>query len=79
MGENAIIKSFRAELCTPHTVRPRATDVNGAVRYTGMSRATLYAEMKAGNLKYVKLGGATRLEYGELDRWFDAKVKASAA
>ncbi len=79
MGNNAEVKSVDIELRQQHSVRPRATDVNGASRYTGMSRATLYAEMKAGNLNFVKLGGATRLEYGELDRWFDAKVKASAA
>lgn len=79
MGNNSEVRSVDIELCQRHSVRPRATDVKGASRYTGMSRATLYAEMRAGNLKYVKLGGATRLEYGELDRWFDAKVKTSAA
>lgn len=60
-------------------VRPRATDVTGATSYTGMSRATLYAEMKAGNLKFVKIGGATRFEYDELDRWFEAKTSEAAA
>lgn len=78
MDNNSLVKSAELELCTDHQVRPRATDVNGGVRYTGMSRSTLYAEMKAGNLKFVKLGGATRLEYDELDRWFDAKSKEAA-
>ena len=63
---------------TQITVRPRATDITGAVTYTGMSRATLYAEMKAGHLKYVKIGGATRLEYDELDRWFETKTSEAA-
>ncbi|WP_171172586.1 AlpA family transcriptional regulator [Ruegeria sp. HKCCA0370] len=63
---------------TQISVRPRATDVSGAVSYTGMSRATLYAEMKAGNLKCVKIGGATRFEYDELDRWFEVKTNEVA-
>ncbi len=79
MDKNSLVKSAEIELCSDLPVRPRATDVNGAAHYTGMSRATLYAEMKAGALKFVKIGGATRLEYGELDRWFDAKSKAPAA
>lgn len=69
----------RMDSTTQITVRPRATDIIGAVAYTGMSRATLYAEMKKGALKFVKIGGATRLEYNELDRWFDEKSKEVAA
>ncbi len=78
MDNNSLVKSAEIELCTDHPVRPRATDVNGGVRYTGMSRATLYAEMKAGRLKYVKIGGATRLEYDELDRWFNDVAQPAA-
>lgn len=60
-----------------HEVRPRATDVDGGAKYVGSSRSKMYEEMKAGRLKYVKIGSSRRLEYDELDRWFDAKVKAS--
>ncbi|MEW2918040.1 helix-turn-helix domain-containing protein [Ruegeria sp. ANG10] len=59
-------------------VRPRATDITGAVNYVGMSRATLYAEMKAGRLNHVKIGGATRFEYDELDRWFNEVAQPAA-
>jgi excisionase family DNA binding protein len=61
-----------------HKARPRATDVSGAVTYTGMSRSTLYEEMKSGRLKYVKIGNSTRLEYDELDRWFDEVAQPTA-
>ncbi|CUH45418.1 helix-turn-helix domain-containing protein [Ruegeria atlantica] len=61
-----------------HNTRPRATDVSGAVTYTGMSRSTLYEEMKAGRLKYVKIGNSTRLEYDELDRWFNQVAEPAA-
>ncbi|WP_217355588.1 helix-turn-helix domain-containing protein, partial [Ruegeria sp. HKCCA4008] len=76
---NITVDQFSGGGSTQITVRPRATDIIGAVAYTGMSRATLYAEMKTGALKFVKIGGATRLEYNELDRWFDEKSKEVAA
>ena len=49
-----------------------------AASYTGFSKATLYLEAKAGNLKLIKIGGATRIEKAELDRWIDAKIAQAA-
>lgn len=49
----------------------RLLRVNDAVAYTAMSRATLYAEIKAGRLSPTKLGHATRFEVSELDRWIN--------
>lgn len=53
------------------TENPRLMRINDAANYCGMSRATLYAEWKKGNLKFVKMFGATRIEFTELNRWID--------
>ena len=53
------------------TNNPRLLKINDAVNYCGMSRATLYAEWKKGNLKFVKMFGATRIEFSELNRWIN--------
>lgn len=49
-----------------------------AARYTGFSRATLYVEAREGRLKLHKIGGATRIEKSELDRWIDQKIAEAA-
>jgi len=51
------------------TEKPRLMRINDAADYCGMSRATLYSEWKKGNLKFVKMFGATRIEFAELNRW----------
>ena len=58
--------------------RPRRLlRVNDAVAYTAMSRATLYAEIKAGRLHPTKMGHATRFEVTELDRWINETSAAA--
>lgn len=57
---------------------PRLLSVNDAATYSGMSRATLYSEWKKGNLKFVKMFGATRVELTELNRWIDSTAKEAA-
>ena len=56
---------------------PRLLSVSSAVKYSATSRAKLYQEMKGGNLKFIKLDGATRIEVSEIDRWIDSKAKAA--
>ncbi|WP_299970199.1 helix-turn-helix domain-containing protein [uncultured Roseobacter sp.] len=57
---------------------PRLMTVPQAVAYSQESRATLYKEWKAGNLKFVKMGGSTRIEFDELNRYIDAKISQAA-
>ncbi len=57
---------------------PRLLEVPLASDYSGESRATLYKEWKLGNLKFVKMGGSTRIEFDELNRYIDAKIKTAA-
>ncbi len=59
-------------------ISPRLFNIPQASRYSGESRSTLYKEMKAGNLKFVKMGGSTRIEIDELNRYIDAKIKTAA-
>lgn len=54
---------------------PRLFTIEGAVKYSGDSRAKLYQEAKAGNLAFVKMDGSTRIERQELDRYIDAKTR----
>lgn len=63
---------------TWHQIRPRLYSIQQAVAYSGDSRATLYKEWKLGNLKFVKMGGSTRIEATELDRYIDAKISIAA-
>lgn len=58
--------------------KPRLLRINDAANYCGMSRATLYSEWKKGNLKFVKMFGATRVEFTELNRWIDSTAKKAA-
>lgn len=58
---------------TVMSIAPRLLSVSSAVLYSATSRAKLYEEMKAGNLRFIKLDSATRIEVTELDRWIDSK------
>lgn len=61
--------------CIP--TRPQvATDVKGAVVYTGLCRAQLYKDMRAGLLVARKKGTRTILLYEELDRYLKAMPEA---
>ena len=57
---------------------PRLLSIPQAVAYSNESRATLYKENKAGNIKFVKMGASTRIEFDELNRYIDAKIAAAA-
>jgi len=63
---------------TGTAISPRLINIHQAVAYSGESRATLYKEWKMGNLKFVKMGGSTRIEIDELDRYIDAKIAVAA-
>lgn len=57
--------------------RPQlATDVKGAVIYTGLCRAQLYKDMRAGLLVARKKGTRTLLLYEELDRYMRSMPQA---
>lgn len=62
---------------TVETTR-RLFSIPQAADYSGESRATLYNERNAGNIKFVKMGGSTRIEFDELNRYIDAKISAAA-
>lgn len=49
----------------------RLLTVRQGGEYAGVFRTKLYGEAKAGRLKFVKIGGSTRIERSELDRWID--------
>lgn len=49
-----------------------------AVAYSSESRSTLYEERARGNIRFVKMGGSTRVERSELDRYIDAKIRVAA-
>jgi len=57
----------------------RLLRINEAAIYAAISRATLYSEKSKGNIQFIKLGTATRIEVSELDRWIDETSKKSAA
>lgn len=52
----------------------RLLRIGEAAIYSATSRATLYVEWKKGNLQFIKLGHATRVEIAELDRWINEKA-----
>ena len=56
---------------------PRLLSIPQAVAYSNESRATLYKEWKNGNLKFVKMGGSTRIEFDELNRYIDEKINTA--
>lgn len=60
-------------------VEPRLFAVNDACRYLTIGRSAFYEEVRAGRLRLIKLGGATRVERAELDRWLDARIADDAA
>lgn len=53
--------------------------INEATEYSGLSRSTLYAASKAGQLTFTKFGGATRIERDDLDAFLDASGEKQAA
>lgn len=57
---------------------PRLMSIAQAVAHSNISRSVLYADMKAGNIKFVKIGASTRIEFDELNRYIDAKIGAAA-
>ena len=59
-------------------IPPRLLTLREACEYAGESRSTLYAEVSKGNLKFVKMGASTRIEFDELNRYIDAKIAAAA-
>ena len=59
-------------------ILPRLLSLPQAASYCGDSRATLYREWKAGNIKFMKMGGSPRIERSELDRYIDAKMQYAA-
>lgn len=59
-------------------VQPRLMNIQQAANYSGDSRATLYKEWKSGNIQFMKMGGSTRIERSELDRYIDAKMSVAA-
>ncbi|AXI45116.1 hypothetical protein C1J03_03130 [Sulfitobacter sp. SK012] len=63
---------------TPSDIKARLLSIPQAVAYSNESRATLYKERKAGNIKFVKMGGSTRIEFDELNRYIDTKMCAAA-
>lgn len=65
-------------MTTATAITPRLFKINEAAAYSGDSRATLYKEWKDGNITFVKMGGSTRIERTELDRYIDAKISQAA-
>ncbi|WP_159086871.1 helix-turn-helix transcriptional regulator [Loktanella sp. Alg231-35] len=65
-------------MTTDFGIEPRILSLPHAASYCGESRATLYREWKLGNLKFIKMGGSTRIERSELDRYIDAKMVIAA-
>jgi excisionase family DNA binding protein len=65
-------------MTTATAITPRLFKISDAVAYSGDSRSTLYKEEKAGNLAFVKMGGSTRIEFDELNRYIDAKIRQAA-
>ncbi|MEM7472920.1 MAG: excisionase family DNA-binding protein [Pseudomonadota bacterium] len=65
-------------MTTSDTLHPRLMSIPQAAIYSNESRATLYKEWKAGNIRFVKMGGSTRIEFDELNRYIDAKISVAA-
>lgn len=58
-------------------IQPRLLNIRDSANYAATSRSTLYAEEKAGRIKFLKMGASTRVEVSELDRWINEKSKAA--
>lgn len=70
----SVSREFRTAPVAP---RPRvATDVPGAVSYTGQSRAQLYKDMRSGLLPAYKNGARTILFFDDLDLYLRALPRA---
>ena len=65
-------------MATQYPFPPRLLTIKQASAHSNESRSTLYAEMKKGNIKFVKMGASTRIEFDELNRYIDAKIAAAA-
>ena len=63
---------------TEPQIRPRAGKVPEVAAYLGISRAKAYEEFKAGRIKFLKIDGATLVEYAEADRWFEERARPAA-
>ena len=63
---------------TSKDVTPRLLSITQAVAYSNESRATLYKEHKLGNIQFVKMGASTRIEFDELNRYINTKMKQAA-
>jgi excisionase family DNA binding protein len=61
--------------CNVKTIERRLLRIGEATIYAAISKTTLYAEIKAGRLKLVKLGHASRIEVSALDNWIDETAK----
>lgn len=58
-------------------IKPRLLNVRDSATYAATSRSTLYLEEKAGRIRFLKMGAATRIEVSELDRWINEKSKVT--
>lgn len=65
-------------MVTPQ-VTQRLLTIKEASHRSSMGRTTLYDEAKAGRLRLVKIGAATRIEVAELDRWIDERIAEGVA
>ena len=57
---------------------PIALSVKEACNSTSISRSTIYAEIKVGNLKTLKVGRRTLLAVKDLEAWLSSKAAAAA-
>jgi excisionase family DNA binding protein len=57
---------------------PPSNSIPQACAVTGLSRATLYARIKSGQLRVVKDGGRTFITGSELERYLRARETAGA-
>lgn len=50
------------------SITPALLSVKDAAQYLGLSRSSVYKLREAGEISYVRLGGAVRIQREELDR-----------
>ena len=55
-------------------VRPTYVTYEAAMRYTGLSRVTLWKATKAGELRVSKVGTAARFKLADLDAFMASKA-----
>lgn len=56
-----------------------AYKIEPGAKSVGVSRAKLYHENKLGNIQFVKIDGCTLVTRKELERWFHARARPTAA